>query len=95
MIDPRVEARASAPVDPALVVQLPRQAEREAAAFPRLALHGNGAAEETRELERRLHRELHLIAESDLNDSRLIRSPEHGGYGLDALFERNPATRHG
>ena len=43
-------------------------------------------ADETRALSRRIGRELHLIAESDLNDSRLIRSPEHGGFGLDAQW---------
>jgi len=32
----------------------------------------------------RLNRHVHLMAESDLNDVRLIRSPELGGYGLDA-----------
>jgi maltooligosyltrehalose trehalohydrolase len=34
----------------------------------------------------RLGRPLHLIAESDLNDSRLLRDPEHGGYALDAQW---------
>jgi len=31
-----------------------------------------------------LNRSIYVIAESDLNDVRLIRSPELGGYGLDA-----------
>ena len=31
-------------------------------------------------------RKLHVIAESDLNDSRLLHDPEHGGYGLDAQW---------
>jgi maltooligosyltrehalose trehalohydrolase len=31
-----------------------------------------------------LNRKVHVVAESDLNDSRLIRPPELGGYGLDA-----------
>ncbi|HOK46685.1 MAG TPA: alpha-amylase family glycosyl hydrolase, partial [Bryobacteraceae bacterium] len=31
-----------------------------------------------------LNRRIYVIAESDLNDARLIRSPELGGYGLDA-----------
>jgi maltooligosyltrehalose trehalohydrolase len=31
-----------------------------------------------------LHRPLVLIAESDLNDPRLVRDPSSGGYGLDA-----------
>ncbi len=34
----------------------------------------------------RSSRHIHLIAESDLNDSRLIRSPAVGGYGLDAQW---------
>ena len=33
-----------------------------------------------------LGRPLPIIAESDLNDSRLLRDPEHGGYGLDAQW---------
>lgn len=35
---------------------------------------------------RRLGRPCHLIAESDLNDPRLIRPPAVGGYGLDAQW---------
>ena len=35
---------------------------------------------------RRLNRQVHLIAESDLNDPRLIRTREMGGYGLDAQW---------
>lgn len=35
---------------------------------------------------RALHRRVLLIAESDLNDSRLIRPPSAGGYGLDAQW---------
>jgi maltooligosyltrehalose trehalohydrolase len=34
----------------------------------------------------RLNRRIYLIAESDLNDARLIRSPEVGGFGLDAQW---------
>jgi maltooligosyltrehalose trehalohydrolase len=34
----------------------------------------------------RLNRRIHVIAESDLNDVRIIRSPELGGYGLDAQY---------
>ncbi len=34
----------------------------------------------------RLGRLTHLIAESDLNNPRLLRSPERGGYGLDAQW---------
>jgi maltooligosyltrehalose trehalohydrolase len=33
-----------------------------------------------------LNRRIYVIAESDLNDVRLIRSPELGGYGLDAQY---------
>jgi len=38
------------------------------------------------DLSQRLGRPLHLIAESDLNDSRLLADPERGGYGLDAQW---------
>jgi maltooligosyltrehalose trehalohydrolase len=34
----------------------------------------------------RLKRRLYLIAESDLNDSRLVRPPAEHGYGLDAVW---------
>jgi maltooligosyltrehalose trehalohydrolase len=34
----------------------------------------------------RLGRQLWLIAESDLNDPRLVRPPEAGGFGLDASW---------
>jgi maltooligosyltrehalose trehalohydrolase len=37
-------------------------------------------------LEARLHRKLHLVAESDLNDSRILRAPARGGYGLHAQW---------
>ena len=33
-----------------------------------------------------LGRQIHLIAESDLNDVRMINSPKSGGYGLDAQW---------
>ncbi|MBI4963617.1 MAG: malto-oligosyltrehalose trehalohydrolase [Desulfomonile tiedjei] len=33
-----------------------------------------------------LNRRIHVIAESDLNDSRVIRSRDVGGYGLDAQW---------
>ena len=36
-----------------------------------------------------LGRELVLIAESDLNDPRLVRPPELGGYGLDAVWNED------
>jgi maltooligosyltrehalose trehalohydrolase len=35
---------------------------------------------------RQLKRKIHVIAESDRNDSRIIRSRELGGYGLDAQW---------
>lgn len=38
------------------------------------------------QLEARLNRKLHLIAESDLNDARILRAPEKGGYGLHAQW---------
>ena len=34
----------------------------------------------------RLNRRIYVIAESDLNDVRLVRSPELGGYGIDAQW---------
>jgi maltooligosyltrehalose trehalohydrolase len=40
-------------------------------------------------LEAELGRHLILIAESDLNDPRLIRSPESGGYGIDAQWNED------
>jgi maltooligosyltrehalose trehalohydrolase len=43
-------------------------------------------AEATRGLETWLDKPLYLIAESDLNDSRIIRSPQVGGYGIDAQW---------
>jgi maltooligosyltrehalose trehalohydrolase len=39
-----------------------------------------------RETATTLNRRIYAIAESDLNDSRLIRSPALGGYGLDAQW---------
>jgi maltooligosyltrehalose trehalohydrolase len=35
---------------------------------------------------RKLGRSVHIIAESDLNDVRLLDPPESGGYGLDAQW---------
>jgi len=37
-------------------------------------------------LSTRVGRQLHLIAESDLNDSRILRGSDKGGYGLDAQW---------
>ena len=44
---------------------------------------------EVRRLESRVGRNLALIAESDLNDPRLIRPVEIGGYGLDAQWNED------
>jgi maltooligosyltrehalose trehalohydrolase len=33
-----------------------------------------------------LGREVHVVAESDLNDARLVRAPAAGGFGLDAQW---------
>ena len=38
------------------------------------------------QLSSRLGRPLHLIAETDLNDARLLHDPDHGGYGLDGQW---------
>ncbi len=43
-------------------------------------------AQRTKALSNDLHRPCHLIAESDLNDVRLITSPKSGGYGLNAVW---------
>ena len=43
-------------------------------------------AESVHEAGRRLNRRVHVIAESDLNDPRLIRPVELGGYGLDGQW---------
>ncbi len=43
-------------------------------------------AEEIRRESERIKRHIYLIAESDLNDVRLIRARELGGYGLDAIW---------
>jgi maltooligosyltrehalose trehalohydrolase len=43
-------------------------------------------AAETRKLETELDRKLLLIAESDLNDPKLVQSTEKGGYALDAQW---------
>ncbi|MBK1691754.1 malto-oligosyltrehalose trehalohydrolase [Ectothiorhodospira mobilis] len=44
---------------------------------------------QTRHLEARLGRPLVLIAESDLNDPRIVRPPELGGLGLDAQWNED------
>jgi len=43
-------------------------------------------ADSTKDLSRKHRRTYYLIAESDLNDTRIIRSPEIGGYGIDAQW---------
>jgi maltooligosyltrehalose trehalohydrolase len=43
-------------------------------------------AERVDKLSSRLGRHLHLIAESDLNDPKIIRSRDAGGYGIDAQW---------
>jgi maltooligosyltrehalose trehalohydrolase len=37
-------------------------------------------------LESTVQRKIHLVAESDLNDSRLLRTPDQGGYGLPSQW---------
>ena len=43
-------------------------------------------AERTKALSQELHRPCHVIAESDMNDVRLIAPPALGGCGLDAVW---------
>jgi maltooligosyltrehalose trehalohydrolase len=43
-------------------------------------------AEEVHRQGKELGRRVHVIAESDLNDARVINSPEAGGHGLDAQW---------
>lgn len=43
-------------------------------------------SDEVHELGRRTGRKIQLMAESDLNDPRLVRPPEQGGYGMDAQW---------
>jgi maltooligosyltrehalose trehalohydrolase len=38
------------------------------------------------DLSKRLGRQIQLIAESDLNDSRILHAPEKGGYNLDSQW---------
>lgn len=46
-------------------------------------------AAETRQLQAHLGRHCVLIAESDLNDPRVVRAPEAGGYGVDAQWNED------
>jgi maltooligosyltrehalose trehalohydrolase len=43
-------------------------------------------SETTQDLSRRLGKDHYLIAESDLNDSKIIRPRSQGGYGIDAQW---------
>jgi len=54
----------------------------DASAHPFLA----ELAEAVHGLARRLDRVVHLTAESDANDPRLVRDPDRGGLGLDAVW---------
>ena len=64
------------------------------AIFDRSALHVlEELAGEVRALEARQGRRLVLIAESDLNDPRIARSPDEGGFGLDAYGTTISITR--
>jgi len=46
-------------------------------------------AEEVESLAAKLGRPLVLVAESDLNDPRIVRSRQIGGYGLDAVWNED------
>ncbi len=54
----------------------------DASAYPFL----HELADTVHEAAARLERRLHLVAESDLNDPRLVRPPELGGFGLNAQW---------
>ena len=57
------------------------------AIFDMSAIHiGEEIATATHELAAQLGRRLVVTAESDLNDPRLVRPPERGGYGMDAAW---------
>ena len=43
-------------------------------------------SDEVHEVGRQLGRRIQLMAESDLNDPRLVKAPEEGGFGLDAQW---------
>ncbi|HEY2065021.1 MAG TPA: malto-oligosyltrehalose trehalohydrolase [Gemmatimonadaceae bacterium] len=43
-------------------------------------------SDQVHELGRRLGRKVQLLAESDLNDPRLVRPPVQGGFGIDAQW---------
>ena len=54
----------------------------DASAFPFLA----ELSKAVNSLSADLGRKVHLIAESDLNDARVVRPTEHGGFGMDAQW---------
>jgi maltooligosyltrehalose trehalohydrolase len=54
----------------------------DASAFPFLA----DLSKAVSSLSADLGRKVHLIAESDLNDARVVRPTEHGGFGMDAQW---------
>ena len=57
------------------------------AVFDMSAIHiGEEITTATHELAETLGRRLVVTAESDLNDPRLVRSPDAGGYGMDAAW---------
>ncbi|MDQ6635429.1 MAG: malto-oligosyltrehalose trehalohydrolase [Gemmatimonadota bacterium] len=43
-------------------------------------------SDEVHEVGRKMGRKIQLMAESDLNDPRVVRPPEQGGYGIDAQW---------
>jgi maltooligosyltrehalose trehalohydrolase len=43
-------------------------------------------SDEVHEVGRKLGRKIQLMAESDLNDPRVVRPPDQGGYGIDAQW---------
>jgi maltooligosyltrehalose trehalohydrolase len=54
----------------------------DASAFPFLA----ELSTEVASLSSKLTRKIHLVAESDLNDARVLRPASQGGYGIDAQW---------
>jgi len=60
------------------------------AIFDQSALHFlEQLANEVQMLSAKLDHHFVLVAESDLNDPRLVRASEHGGYGLDAMWNED------
>ncbi len=60
------------------------------AIFDKSAIHFlEQLADEVKQLEAQLGRHLVLIAESDLNDPRIVRPSQMGGYGLDAQWNED------